>query len=761
MLPPTQINKYSANGKNKSYPFHAFYLPNIIQMRPSLLILLLILGTCICKSSSPPILKRIEAINPKHPLLLAGADCDLDEIEKEINTYPSSDALFIREKWEEKSKYICYQRSMIDSLLFSYAHKYPDFSPDFNKWIAQSLLFNRFYTPSVLVKLDYLQVHGSWEEKFKYSVEIYQTLKHNTEVLKKIDEVYQQYLNTLDSLNRIELYADAYQLYTLKESQIKHTHHLHKEKDRERLALQRAHQGIFNSYYQVASKSFNQKQYQLSEKYALLAYRYHLDYNYFLDPTLDGSNLLIKIINTYKKAIYLSDEEEAEYFRNKINYLKETINYQEAPLEITVHPTASSPILAEYKNTEHTAQPTPQEDFKEIHQTVTTAPTKQTSTKKDHERISTIPNESSSVKEDLKFFETPPLNKTVHKVRDAKSKEFAANTLSHDPSTSINNKQTFDTKFKNSTSDTGYTLKDSINKSRQSTTKPRKDQRKNANFQQQKRYENYIEQATYLSSLRKYDSAFEQMMLARKMEENLIFNSSLPLQKYNETASLCIEQYLNKAHYWTWNKNKKKADSLYKVALAIALSSNTRNLIEVEYLFANYLNEHANVICTQNRNEVEFLIVSAKNKALVGMFTEAVLLLNEASNYISNSNCPFDTSSLFLLKKEYLRIAYYYTLKKDADKLLQQKDSLAYITTYEKAGEYHTQQKLDSLKIQYIPLKDKWVFEKNYKFMFVMAKHQIAQKNYTYANEILNLIPTPMYKKEIKSLRKIIKKQYN
>ena len=256
--------------------------------------------------------EKIEAIGLSPLELLPVSDCRLAEIEAEI---PNS----LRFLTEKKRRQIDFMRSHIDSLYYIQAlqainQKTPDWQLA-EKNIDKALQHNRFFTKAVVFKITCLslQKHNT-QALLQYLNQVLTECSHRKKIQQTAQGVYGKILKETEDLISRKLYRDALDLCQLTETYFLPQFPLRYMRYKEKRLQNMAHQGIYRSFCEVAEKAFSQKQYQLSQRYALQAFDY---FNAF-EENMDGVNrvmdLLDRIAVKYSHIAEISDMEEKAFY---------------------------------------------------------------------------------------------------------------------------------------------------------------------------------------------------------------------------------------------------------------------------------------------------------------------------------------------------------------------------------------------------------------------------------------------------------------
>ncbi|MEG1498862.1 MAG: hypothetical protein RRX93_06000 [Bacteroidales bacterium] len=308
-------------------------MKNIIQplLRYIFLGLSFNIGSAYVYAQQESIANSVEAILsiPNLPLsVLPKSDCDLNDLEqKYYKIYTEKNISLPKEiefALEQKRRDIDFRRIYIDSLYYIQAlqeiNKQNPHWNDVLQNIEKSLLHNRFFVRSILFKLNYLSRQDSnLEACLIYLNESMHTLSSKEKVIQTAENIYGKLLSKVEMLNDKGLYQDALNLILLMSQYFEAEFPLQYIAYREDQAKYHAYQGIFNSYFSVATKAFDQKMYQMAQKYAILSFDYYKKnekYMSGINPTLE---LLDKIIQKYSKFTLYSDLDEKNYFQTLID----------------------------------------------------------------------------------------------------------------------------------------------------------------------------------------------------------------------------------------------------------------------------------------------------------------------------------------------------------------------------------------------------------------------------------------------------------
>lgn len=283
-------------------------------------------------STGQNILDRLKKISGSNLSLLPQNDCHLLDIENDCYLY------YVAQKKGEipaeinrlistKRKEIDYKRSYIDSLLYIEALSAINVdNPDWKKALLAidlSLTYNRFFLRSVLFKWSYLQrlslANNNWSESLAFASNSLAHLSWNPKIQNIGNTLYNLVLEKIEGLVQDKLYQDALHLYDTLNNTLLKSFPLHYSPYREGNILHTAYQGMFNSYFAVAQRAFDQKMYKLSQYHSLLAYKYYKNnekYMSGINPTLP---MLENIIQAYRKFLKYSDKDEKSYYMAMID----------------------------------------------------------------------------------------------------------------------------------------------------------------------------------------------------------------------------------------------------------------------------------------------------------------------------------------------------------------------------------------------------------------------------------------------------------
>ncbi len=283
------------------------------------------------ESQEDTFLRRIEQIKTEPLELLPASDCRLDQLEEEIFLayYAQSQEipLQIKVPLQRKRQQMDFMRSHIDSLYYMQAlQAINQESPDWDKAMAnieKSLLHNRFYTRSVIFKMNYLlKREKNAETCLRYLNTTLQEFSKPEKLRKMAQATYNVMLQQVELLIAHRQYRDALDLCELIHIYCQPGFPLHYLVYKESLLEHRAHQGVYNSYCEVARKALDQGQYQLSGQYALLAHQYYTENESYMSGIDSALELLDRIASYYYCFAQESDTTEGAYYMALIDSIE-------------------------------------------------------------------------------------------------------------------------------------------------------------------------------------------------------------------------------------------------------------------------------------------------------------------------------------------------------------------------------------------------------------------------------------------------------
>ena len=288
-------------------------------------------GPQIQESQEENFLRRIDQIKTEPLELLPASDCRLDQLEEEVfKTYYTQGQeipLQIKVSLQRKRQQIDFMRSHIDSLYYMQAlqainKETPDWDEAMEN-IEKSLLHNRFYTRSVIFKMNYLLKHEKNAETcLRYLNSTLQEFSRPGRLRKMAQTIYNVLLQQVELMIGHRQYRDALSLCEMLHLYCQPGFPIHYLAYRERLMENRAHQGIYNSYCEVAQKAFDQNQYQLAGQYALLAHQYYTENEKHMSGIDHALELLDRIAGCYHRFAEESDTTEGAYYRALIDSIE-------------------------------------------------------------------------------------------------------------------------------------------------------------------------------------------------------------------------------------------------------------------------------------------------------------------------------------------------------------------------------------------------------------------------------------------------------
>ncbi|MCM1041061.1 MAG: hypothetical protein NC396_01350 [Bacteroides sp.] len=267
--------------------------------------------------------QRIEAIKTSPLEVLPASDCRLADLESEIflsyarqNSGIPSD---LRHRMQEKRRQIDFMRSRIDSLYYIQAlqainQSVPDWK-EAERNIGKSLLHNRFFIKAIAFRLTCLSLDKTKEEALlQYVNQVLRECSYPPKIRQMAQTVYGRTLKEIEELISRKLYRDALDLCRLLETYFLPEFPVSYMRYKEKLLQNKAHQGVYRSFCEVAEKAFSQKQYQFAQQYALQAY----DYFNANEKHMDGLNRVLELLDRialeYNRIASLSDIEERAFY---------------------------------------------------------------------------------------------------------------------------------------------------------------------------------------------------------------------------------------------------------------------------------------------------------------------------------------------------------------------------------------------------------------------------------------------------------------
>ncbi|MCM1169690.1 MAG: hypothetical protein NC324_07115 [Bacteroides sp.] len=267
--------------------------------------------------------QRIEAIKTSPLEALPASDCRLADLESEIflsyarqNSGIPAD---LRHLLEEKRRQIDFMRSHIDSLYYIQAlqainQSVPDWK-EAGRNIRKSLLHNRFFIKAIAFKITCLSLDKTNAEALlQYVNRVLSECSHPSKIRQMAQTVYGRTLKEIENLVSRKLYRDALDLCRLLETYFLPEFPVSYMRYKEKLLQNKAHQGVYRSFCEVAEKAFSQKQYQFAQQYALQAH----DYFNANEKHMDGLNRVLELLDRialeYNRIASLSDIEERAFY---------------------------------------------------------------------------------------------------------------------------------------------------------------------------------------------------------------------------------------------------------------------------------------------------------------------------------------------------------------------------------------------------------------------------------------------------------------
>ena len=288
-------------------------------------------GSTAPETEEEAYLRQIAQIQTDPLEILPASDCRLAQLESGIfeNYYregreiPLSLQLAMRKKRQDMD----FMRSHIDSLYYIQAlqalnQDKPDWDAAMEN-IEKSLLHNRFFTRSVLFKMNYLlKRERNAEACLSYLNATLQEFSHPQKLQKTAQTTYNALLDQTGKLIEHKLYRDALSLCELIHQYCQPGFPIHYLPYKEKLLVNRAHQGVYNSYCAVALKAFEQGQDQLAGQYALLAHQYYMQNEAHMSGIDHALELLDRIAARYHSFALQSDEAEKAYYEALIDSIE-------------------------------------------------------------------------------------------------------------------------------------------------------------------------------------------------------------------------------------------------------------------------------------------------------------------------------------------------------------------------------------------------------------------------------------------------------
>ena len=275
------------------------------------------------ESQEESFLRRIEQIKTEPLELLPASDCRLDQLEEEIfKTYYTQGQeipLQLKVHLQRKRQQMDFMRSHIDSLYYMQAlqaigQEEPDWDEAMES-IEKSLLHNRFYTRSVIFKMHYLlKRERNAETCLRYLNTTFQEFSRPEKLRKTAQTTYNTLLQQAERMIDNRQYRDALSLCELIHIYCQPGFPIQYLSYREDLIENRSHQGIYDSYCEVAQKAFRQTQYQLAGQYALLAHQYYTENETHMSGINQALELLDRISDCYYRFAQESDTTERAYY---------------------------------------------------------------------------------------------------------------------------------------------------------------------------------------------------------------------------------------------------------------------------------------------------------------------------------------------------------------------------------------------------------------------------------------------------------------
>ncbi len=273
-------------------------------------------------------MEKLDAIRFEPLELLPLSDCRLNDLESEIfraytvekKGIPADLAARMKQQRERMD----FMRAHIDSLYYMQALQ--SINQSFPDWeaaeaaIEKALLHNRFFDRAVVFKMNnLLQRKRNAQVLLRYLNTVLKECSYPARIRQMAQTIYLSLLKETEKLIANKQYRDALDLCLLLRTYCQPGFPIryipYKEKTLENLARQ----GIFRSHCEVAQKAFDQKQYQLAQKYALQAYDYYIAN----EPHMNGVNhaieLLDRIACQYLRFAALSDFAESAFYHAMVD----------------------------------------------------------------------------------------------------------------------------------------------------------------------------------------------------------------------------------------------------------------------------------------------------------------------------------------------------------------------------------------------------------------------------------------------------------
>lgn len=268
-------------------------------------------------------MEKLDAIRFEPLELLPLSDCRLNDLESEIfRTYTAAQKSIpadLAARMQQQRERMDFMRGHIDSLYYLQALQtinkpVPDWEAA-EAAIEKALLHNRFFDRAVVFKMNNL-LHRKRNAQIllRYLNTVLKECSYPARIRQMAQTVYLSLLKETEKLIENKQYHDALDLCLLLRTYCQPGFPIryipYKEKTLENLARQ----GIFLSHCEVAQKAFDQKQYQLAQKYALQAYDYFIANETHMNGVNHALELLDRIAGQYLRFAALSDFAESAFY---------------------------------------------------------------------------------------------------------------------------------------------------------------------------------------------------------------------------------------------------------------------------------------------------------------------------------------------------------------------------------------------------------------------------------------------------------------
>lgn len=303
-------------------------MPKFVPSRIFLLLALFALGMGRVKAQSEDWQKidferKIEAVKTFPLEVLPASDCRLADLEHAVfSTYAvqhrsvPSDLKYVL---EQKRKQIDFMRSHIDSLYYIQAlHAINQGVPDWKvaaDLLEKSLMHNRFFVKSISLKITcLLRDKSNAKPLLAYMNAVLRECSFPPKIRQMSQTIYHSLLDEAQNLIDHRQYQDALDLCALVKTYCEPKFPLRYLPYQEKLLVNLAHQGVYRSYCEVAEKAYTQKQYRLSQQYALQAFDYFSAHEKHMNGINRALDLLDRIANHYNHVAALSDYDEQAFY---------------------------------------------------------------------------------------------------------------------------------------------------------------------------------------------------------------------------------------------------------------------------------------------------------------------------------------------------------------------------------------------------------------------------------------------------------------